>query len=188
MAAFETACQHRRLVRGGLLLAGKHLSSGAIHRIDRNHVRRPQAGDGSREVGFHTQPLAELLRQLGRNLLLASLSQILQIVVQFRIAHQLQQRRLLELNGQRFFQGGIENRVAGLIGEVGKDELIFVGQLHGLMLAPVKTCRQWPAPEVPLRSPPPRAISLSARRRSRQPLLPDDRRPHDSGRTAGSLH
>ena len=69
----------------------------------------------------------------------ARLAQILQVAVQFRIAHQLQQRRLLELNGQRFFQRGIEDRVAGLIGEVGEYELIFVGQLHRLMLAPVES-------------------------------------------------
>ena len=59
--------------------------------------------------------------------------------MQLRIAHQLQQRRLLELNGQRFLQRRIEDRVAGLIGEVGKNELVFVGQLHALMLAPVES-------------------------------------------------
>ena len=59
--------------------------------------------------------------------------------MQFRVAHQLQQRRLLELNGQRFFQRRIEDRVAGLIGEVGENELVFVGQLHGLMFAPVES-------------------------------------------------
>ena len=50
--------------------------------------------------------------------------------MQFRIAYQLQQRRLLQLDGQRFLQRGIEYRVARLIGEVGENELIFVGQLH----------------------------------------------------------
>ncbi len=138
---FRNCCQDRRLVRCGLLLPRKNFSCGAIHRVDRNDVGRSQAGDGSREVGFHAQPLAQLLRQFWRNPLLARLSQILQVVVQFRIAHQLQQRRLLELNGQSFFQSRIENRVARLIGEVGKNQLVFVGQLHGLTLAPVESAR-----------------------------------------------
>ena len=143
MAAFETACQNRRLVRSGYLLPREHFSGGAIYRINRNHIGRSQIGDGPRQVGLHAEALTQLLRQLRRNSLRARLAQILQVAVQFRIAHQLQQRGLLELNGQRFLQRGIEDRVAGLIGEVGKNELIFVGELHGLMLAPVESAGKY---------------------------------------------
>ena len=138
---FRDRLQDRRFIRSGYLLPREHFSGGAIHRVDRNHIGRPQAGDGSRQVGLHSQPLAQLLRQLGRNSLRARLAQILQVAVQFGIAHQLQQRRLLELNGQRFLQRRIEDCVAGLIGEVGENELVFVGQLHSLMLAPVESTR-----------------------------------------------
>jgi len=45
---------------------------------------------------------------------------------------------LFELNGQGFFQGQIEYRVSGVVGEVGEDELVFVSEPGCLMYAPIE--------------------------------------------------
>ena len=123
------------------MLPRKHFSSGAIHCVNRNHIGWPEIGDCPCEVSLHAKPLPQLLGQLWRNFLSARLSQILQVAVHFRVAHQLQHGRLLELDGQGFFQGGIEHGVTGLIGEVGENKLILVRQLYCLVFAPVKAAR-----------------------------------------------
>src|SRR5206468_5176337 len=113
--------QHSRFVGSGDLLASEDLAGRAVHRVERNNVRRTQWSDGSREVSLNSKALADLLRQLRRDPLVLGLSQVLQIVVQFGIADKLNERRLLKLDGQRLLQSRIEYWVAGLVGEVGEN-------------------------------------------------------------------
>ena len=86
---FRDRLQDCRFVGSSLLLAREHFSRGAVHRVDRNHVRRSQAGNRAGQIRLHSQPLAQLLRQFGGYFLLPRLPQVLQIAVQFRIADQL---------------------------------------------------------------------------------------------------
>ena len=81
------------------------------------------------------------MRELGRNALILWLSEVLQAVVQFCIADQLDERRLLKLNSQRFLESRIEHRIAGFVGEVGEDELIFVSEFDGLVGVPIEEAR-----------------------------------------------
>ena len=98
-------------------------------------------GRPRKTLGWRTpaEALAELLCEIWCDLLILRLAEILQVGMQLGIADQLQKRRLFELDGERFFECGIENRIAGLIGEVGENELIFVGELHSSALAEIKS-------------------------------------------------
>ena len=92
-------------------------------------------------IGFHAKPLPYLLREFRRDSLILRLSEVLQIVVQLHIADQLDHGRLLELNGQRLFQGGIENGIAGLIRKIRQDKLVLIGQLWSSWMAEVEDRR-----------------------------------------------
>src|SRR6185369_17260303 len=133
--------QYASLIGCRYLLATENLAGGAVHRIDRNHVGTTQRSDGSRQIGFHAKPLPYLLREFRRDSLILRLSEVLQIVVQLHIADQLDHGRLLELNGQRLFQGGIENGIAGLIRKIRQDKLVLIGQLWSSWMAEVEDRR-----------------------------------------------
>ena len=138
VAAAGDCGQYASLVGSGHLLASENVARRAIHRIDRDDVRRAQWSDRSRKVCLDSQALANLLRQFGSDSLILGLAQILQVVVQFGVADQLNQWRLFKLDRKRLLQSGIEDRIAGLVSEIGENELVFVGELGSRRCAPEK--------------------------------------------------
>ena len=54
-------------------------------------------------------------------------AEIFEALAQVVFADDGEQRRLLELDVERLIQCGVEDRIAGLISEVGEDDRVFLG-------------------------------------------------------------
>jgi hypothetical protein len=110
----------------------------AVHRPELQNIVTAQAGDGSGDVSPAARALAKLASNLGREFGACRERHALQGRGNFLLGKDIQERRLLQGNGQRGFQGAIEDGVARAIGEVGENNRIFVIEAANLPGAVVK--------------------------------------------------
>ena len=91
-----------------------------------------QAGDGAGQHGFDALALADFAGDLVGQAFIRRLAHEVQGLADFRLRHDVQVWRLLELHRQSLLQSAVENRVAGGVDEVGQQHAVFLTQLGGL--------------------------------------------------------
>ena len=102
------------------LLAGQRLTRLAVGGLQRDRVGLAQAGDGASDHRLLAFPLADFARNLVIDAFPARAAHQAEILAHLLVAQDLQERRLLELDGQGFPQRAVKNRVPGGIREIGE--------------------------------------------------------------------
>ena len=120
------------LVFGLDLLTSERRAGLAGHSLQRNREALPQAGDSAVDGGCRAFPHADIMRDLAGNALFGRAAHQPEVLPHYPVFHDLQKRRLLELNGERLPQRAVEDRIAGCVGEVGQHHNVFVGERPGL--------------------------------------------------------
>ena len=120
--------QHRLLVlRLGLLL-GQHAAAHAVLRVERDHVRRPEHRDGAAEQRLGAGALAYFSAHFSSDRRHRLERHQPQCGLHLLVGHDIQERRLPQLQRQRFTQRVVEHRVAGAVDHRRQHHRVFLRQ------------------------------------------------------------
>ncbi len=121
------------LLVGGLgLFAGNGVAIGGGLRLKRDDVLVAQPGDAPVDDGFDALADADLAGDLRSDLGVGRFAEILQALAKVLLADNGQKGRLLELDFEGLGERGVEDRIAGLVSEVGEDDgITFVDDGSG---------------------------------------------------------
>ena len=110
--------QHLLLAVDLRLLARQRLAGAAADRVERRHVARADHAELALEHRLGAGALAHLARERVRQPLVGRARHHAQRVAHAVLGHDREERRLAELHRERLAQRQVEDRVAGVVGEV----------------------------------------------------------------------
>ena len=116
------AGQHVGLGHRLRLLAGERVAGLTGLRFERDDVGRGERGDRAEHDGLDAEPLADIAGDGGGHRLVRRPLHQLQGRSDLGCRHDVQIRRLPELDLERVFQGAVENRFASRVEEIGQQE------------------------------------------------------------------
>src|SRR5580658_9745810 len=114
------------LVRRLGLLADDLVSGSGVLCRKGNDILLTQVGDGSGNDGLDAFTLAYFARNRGRDRRALRLTQILHALQKVLRAHDINDRRLLQINLQRLVQRGVKHRVTRAVDEIRQDERVLL--------------------------------------------------------------
>ena len=119
--------------------AGQRIPVCTIHSAKNEVVATADLTDRTGEHRRAGGTLADLARHLPSEAIARLAAHHLQRLADFLIRHDIQKRRLCQTDRERLLERVVETGVAGGVGKVCDDDLIFVGELGSSMRAPVET-------------------------------------------------
>ena len=131
--------EYRFLACSLLLRFRQRVTGSAVHRLQADHVLAAQPGNRAGQHGLAAGAQADLVSNCRRQTVTRRTAHQLQCLVHLVLGSQIQKWRLLKLYRQTLLQRVVEYAIACRVGEIGKDNGVFVGQWLGSMRAIVKT-------------------------------------------------
>ena len=133
------------------LLVGEDVAGRAVLRAQSEDVLTAEARDRAFQDGGARGPHADVLRDLGSQPRIRRLVHQTQRSSDPFVGDEAEERRLLQLHRQSLPQRLVEHRIACLVGEIGEDDRVLVGEFRGAV--EVEDTPRRTTPESPRRRP-----------------------------------
>ena len=128
--------EHCLLARSLLLRLRQHLAGAAVRGFQADDVLAAEAGNRAGQHGLAAGALTDFSGDLGRQAVAGRTAHQFQSLIHLALGKKIEKGRLSELHRQSLLERIVEDRIARLIVEIGKNNGVFFGEAPGLMMRP----------------------------------------------------
>ena len=110
------------------LLASERIAGNNVDCFQSDNVLASDAINAAVQHGLDAIPLTDFAADIGGDSIAGAAPHELQRLADLLVGKDIQVRRLLEIDGQRFLERAIKNGVGGGVYEIGNQDRIFLGE------------------------------------------------------------